>query len=392
MKLLSYRHILPYLMAALLMMPVMTGCSSSEEPGEPLPEPEDITVSFRVAAGGSSSSRAVDAFGTPEESYIDLENLKIFIFDKNQKLKQVLYDDGWLSPTTSLTNIGQGMYLLTTKLDPSQYNTSSEFAIVALANWRSGEADTKLKTDWKGHRLDESEVGALTIAELKDLTLTINPDVEGNQPDSWIPGEGSWIPMFGSRYASLSGYDPSVFSEGNPMPIPDLFLVRALSKIEIINLDTDNGPAIDNVTLVSRNRTGYLMQDWTFTGATGNVASTTIRSDAGFSTSPLPFHRKDNIYTAYVPEMNFGSTDLRKAICINLDMNGVKHKKWIYLAPYGADGNPVIQSSYTGDWDAIKRNYIYQYRVNSLAFEFLIDVEAWKFGGKHHIQLEQEGS
>ncbi|MDE6716900.1 MAG: hypothetical protein K2J70_01795 [Muribaculaceae bacterium] len=388
MKLLSYRHILPYIMAALFLMPVITGCSSSDTPGEPLPEPEDITVSFRVAAGGTATSRAVDFFGAPEESYIDPENLKIFIFDKDQKLKQVLYDDGWLSPSTSITGIGQGMYLLTTKLDPAQYNTSSEFAIVALANWRSAENDTRLKTDLQGHRLDESEVGVLTITDLKDLTLTINPDAEDDQPDSWVPGEGSWIPMFGSRFASLSGYDHSIFSEGNPMPIPDLFLVRALSKIEIINLDTDDGPTIDNITLMSRNRNGNLVQDWNFTEATGNVAATTIRSDAGFTNTSLPFHQKENVYTAYLPEMNFESNELRKAVCINLDMNGVKHQKWIYLAPYGADGNPVIQASYNSDWDAIKRNYIYQYRINSLAFEFLIDVEAWKFGGKHHIQLE----
>ena len=66
MKLLSYRHILPYIMAALFLMPVITGCSSSDTPGEPLPEPEDITVSFRVAAGGTATSRAVDFFGAPE--------------------------------------------------------------------------------------------------------------------------------------------------------------------------------------------------------------------------------------------------------------------------------------------------------------------------------------
>ncbi len=388
MKPYSYRHILPYLMAALLLMPVTMSCSSSGEPDGTEPEPDDITVSFRVVAGGAAASRAVDFFGTPEESYIDLENLKIFIFDKDQKLKEVLYDDGWIAPSASLTNIGPGMYLLTTKLDPAIYNISSEFAIVALANWRGAEGNEKLKTDWKGHKLDDSEIGTLSIADLKDMVLTLNPLVDDEQPDSWIPGEGSWIPMFGSRYASLTGYDHSVFSEGNPMPIPDLFLVRALSKIEVINLDTESGPTIESMTLGSRNCIGNLMQNWEYKGATGNVEATTIRGDAGFTDTPLPFHKDGNTYTAYVPELDFPSTDWRKAICINLDMNGVKHQKWIYLTPYGADGNPVIQDAYTGDWDSIKRNHIYQYRINSLAFEFLIDVEAWKFGGKHHIQLE----
>ncbi|MDE5868610.1 MAG: hypothetical protein K2H18_00115, partial [Muribaculaceae bacterium] len=282
MRILIYRHILPYLFTALFLLPYMVSCRSSEGGDDLLPEPEDITVSFRVAAG-SGSTRAVDSYGTPEETHVDLNNLKIFIFDKDQKLKQVLYDDGKLAPSTNLTNIGEGMYLLTTKLDPALYNTSSEFAIVALANWRSGDSDSKLKTDWKGHKLDETEAGVLTITDLKDMAFTLNPKTEGEQPDSWMPGDDSWIPMFGSRYTSLKGYDASVFSEGNPMPIPDLFLVRAFSKIEIINLDTDNGPLIEDITLASRNCNGSLMQDWNYNGATGNVAATTIRSDAGFT-------------------------------------------------------------------------------------------------------------
>lgn len=365
------------------------GCSESGEP-QLAESADDISVSFRIMAGSATGTRAVDALGTPAESHIDLANLKILIFDRNETLYDVVYDNGLLQDGSSLTETGRGEYTLKVKLDPTRYNISSEFAIVVLANWQPHAGESRLVTNLKGHKIDSTEIGSLTISDLRAMDFTLNPVTDGEQPESWTPGDSSWIPMFGSRYTSLRGYDSSRFNEANPMPVPDVNLVRAVTKIEVVNLDIENGPAIKSVELVNRNQKGWLMQNYDFTGATSNVTATTLRDNASFTSAVLPFHREGNTFTAYVPEMEFSGSATRRAIRVNLDINeDEEYQKWIYLAPYGADGKPILESTFNSDWDAVKRNYSYHYTINSLIFEFSVDVDPWRWGDKVHIDMEQ---
>lgn len=382
---------LPLLAALSLMMSLLSACSDHKD----LPEttsPDTIYVSFCLYASGSGGSRAVDYDGTPEESYVDLENFKILIFDKDKKLKDVFYDNGDVPSNVTFKEVVDNEFTVNVSLPTDKYNTDSEFAIVALANWRSDPSDPKLTTDWKGHKLDKSEIGVLTITDLEEMTFSINPVVEGEQPDSWVPDPDNCkgIPMFGARYVKLKGYDPTVFSEGNPMMFPDISMVRALSKLEVINLDiAANRPSIESIHLTHRNCSGNLMQTWDFITTTNNVSAPTIRQNPEYSNTPIPFHREGDRFSIYVPEMEFGEEiEKRKAICINLDMYGESHQKWIYLSPYGDDGNPVLQSYFSGDWAWIKRNHMYRFSINSLAFEFLIDADSWIFGWNQHIQLK----
>lgn len=376
---------------ALLLMPILAGCGMMEDDPQPNASVTDISVSFRLYAGSSLATRAVDEYGTPDESYIDMKNLKILIFDENKVLKEVLYDNGELAQHTSVSQISRDYYIVNTKLDPEKFNIDSKFAIVALANWKSGETDTKFKTDWKNHPIDKTEVGTLIIDDLKTMTLTLNPDIEVTQPqpDSWIPGaKSSWIPMFGSRFTSLAGYSSTLFDETKPMPVPDVVLVRAISKIEIRNAD-EKGPTIESIMLTNRNQTGSLMQDYDFEKFTGNVSAPTYwNNNPQKSGRMMPFHQDGNTYTAYLPEMDLNNRDVRRAILVNLNMNGEKHQKWIYLAPYATNGLPNLEGTYNSDWKSLKRNYIYRYTINSLAFEFVIEVAPWIYGGKVHINLE----
>ncbi len=399
MKLKGFRNIICILrLLPALVLGAFASCNHSADPDIQNPKLDDISVCFKVVAA-DLSTRAVDEYGTQEESHVDLDNLKILIFDKDGILKDVLFDNGDVNDEdyTSVTPIGLGMYLVTAKLDPEKYNLSSEFAIVALANWRSSESDTKLITDWNNLRLDSSEIGTLKIDDLKSAVFTLNPKVaESEQPDSWIPGksegsdEGFWIPMFGSRYTTLHGYDTSKFNRGNPMPISDVNLVRAFSKIEIVNLDTgEDSPEITSITLNCRNLKGRLMQDFNYTGTTSNVTAPSLTGfDPELDYAPIPFLQDGNTYTIYFPEMEFRNVDARKAICVNLKMHNAAHQKWIYLAPYMSNGLPNLDGPYDFDWANVKRNYIYRYEINSLAFEFIIKVEPWIFGGKVHIPLE----
>lgn len=353
----------------------------------------DYSVSIRLFSGNVVSSRAVDEYGSEAENYIDIENLKILIFDENKQLKQVIYDNGEMDANTSLQQISNGFYVVRTKLDASKYDNNSKFAIVALANWENNGENSggKLSTGWNDGGLASSEGKVLAIDDLATYIFSINPQTQDNQPDSWMPGKDSgWIPMFGSRYATLSGYDKSIFNENNPMPVPDILMVRAFSKIEIINRDTaEDSPKIEGIYMTNRNQKGRLMQDYIFEGYTDNVSSTTLPTDAGFTSEPLPFYKDGEKYSIYIPEMEFETgSDQRRAIRVDISMNGEKIHKWIYLAPYDSNGQPLLQTNYDSDWQSIKRNYIYQYTINSLAFEFVISVDKWQFGGKVHIQLE----
>lgn len=392
MKFILTRHSTPIfiLLVMLSQMLLLGGCGwmSELDNGFATDSDPDYSVSIQLISGNVVSSRAVDEYGSEAENYIDFTNLKILIFDENKRLKQVIYDNGKMDANTSVKKISSGFYVIRTKLDASKYDNNSKFAIVALANWEN--KDDKLSTNWNGENLSLSGDNALTIDDLAKQTFSLNPYVQGNQPASWLPGENEgWIPMFGSRYTSLAGYDKSIFSESNPMPVPDILMVRAISKIEIVNLDiAEDSPKIDGIYLTKRNQRGRLMQNYSFEGFTDNVTGTSLPDNTEYTNEILPFYQEGNKYTIYMPEMEFDSSERRQAIRVDISMNGEKNYKWIYLAPYDQKGQPLLQTNYDSDWQSIKRNYIYQYTINSLAFEFVVSVDKWQFGGKVHIQLE----
>lgn len=204
--------------------------------------------------------------------------------------------------------------------------------------------------------------------------MTLNPHKGNDQPESWMPDRTSrkGIPMFGSRFTSLKGYDGSRFNESNPMPVPDVLLVRALAKIEVVNNAPEDGDVITGIELVYRNQSGRLMQNFDFTSYTTNVIKPSLPDKINYTNNSLPFHNNGNIYTAYIPEMDLSE---RKAIRVNINIgNNVIRQKWIYLAPYDENGAPILNGSYGSDWEAIKRNYIYEYSISSLAAELNVEL------------------
>ncbi len=397
------RHFDRLLARVLALLAALVVCGCSDDVSMPVPEcaSDGIVMSLRLSIGSVCGSRAVtEETGTDAENYIDLNDLKIFVFDENETLFDVLYDCGQTlsdkETQSVLEQLGPDTYILRSKLSAAYYNLSSRFAIVALANWRSLPADDKLSKDYaglNGLKLDKSSIGTLKIDDLKKALFTLNPVVpEGTaQPDSWMPGDGKWIPFFGSLYGSLENYDINLFGPGNPMPLGDINLIRVFAKIEIINNDlSETAPEITGIELVNRNTMGRLVQDFVFTEPTGQVSAPSVPGDGGFTQKGIPFHQEGNVYTVYVPELSFENADeLRKAIRVNIDLNGQKGVKWIYFAPYSSRGTPVIQSTYPSEWRNICRNNIYRFVINSLGFDFVISCERWVYGGKVHIQFEQ---
>lgn len=386
----------------LLLAGALLSACRSEEPVASAPALPDngFDIKFAVAVGSSDTTRGVlEEAGTDEENIIDLDDFKILIFDENQVLFDVIYDDGHVYPVHS--DLVAGPYLLDGKyyyfnvrLDKKHYNHDSKFAIVALANWNGIVSDPRLTRDFNNLEIGIDGIGKLTIDQLKSALFSLNPENgDSNVPCvSWTPGEGRWIPMFGSKYCTLQNYDSDLYDRTNPMSLGDVNLVRAFAKIEVINNDTaPEAPSIRCVSLENRNINGRLMQDFDFTSSTSHVSDISLPSAGEYTEKSLLFHQKDNKYVAYVPEFQLtGFDSRRKAIKITVGLaDGLTDEKWLWLAPYDASGRPVTSGTFPDEWKDIRRNYIYRYVINSLGFDFKISCEAWRYGGKYHIDFQQ---
>lgn len=388
----------------LLAVAMLAACRS-EEPAPAAATPADnrFDIKFAIAIGSPIPTRSLDVeTGTAPENVIDTKDLKILVFDKNGTLYDVIYDHGAVLPAHSELLAGpylmpEGYYYFSVSLKPDY---AREFALVVLANWEGVESDTRLTRHFSDLKVGVEGIGTLKIEQLKNALFTLNPD-SGN-PDaptvSWTPGDGQWIPMFGSKYCTLEGYDSAIHNRYNPKSLGDINLVRAFAKIEVINNDTvPEAPTVTSVALAKRNIDGRLMQDFNFKSetGTGQVQDISVHTGSRFSDSDILFHQNGNTFTAYVPELALtGHDDRRKAIRVTIrhsDDEETTEDKWLWLAPYSKDtGRPLTDSSaYPDEWKDIRRNYIYRYTITSLGFDFEISCEAWKYGGKYHIDFEQ---
>lgn len=390
---------------------LLTACHSDEPVADtPASAESSFDIKFAIAVGSEASTRTAedeveDETGTAAENVIDTKDLKILVFDEKQTLYDVIYDNGMVLPShsESPSELLAGPYLMpdnyyyfSVRLNPKSYNKSTKFAIVALANWEGTVSDPRLSRHFGQLEIGVGGIGKLTIGQLENALFTLNPDRNPGSNDasaplvSWTPGDGRWIPMFGSRYRTLEKYNSNIYNKTNPMSLGRIDLVRAFAKIEVINKDTfDNSPKIKSISLTSRNVDGRLMQNFVYTDSTSHVTDVSIHTGSRFSENEILFHEDGHKYTVYVPELNLtGRDNARKAIRITLDAgNGSIEEKWLWLAPYGKDGRPMTEGPF-GEWEKLLRNHIYRYTINSLGFDFRIECERWKYGGKYHIDFE----
>lgn len=383
---------------AFLAAGMLASCGRDDSPSQPLPA-NSFDIKFAIAVGRESATRGVsEEDGTAAENNIDINDLKILVFDEDKVLHDVIYDCGIMKP--SRNELLTGPYLMADKyyyfsvsLNPDYYSKDKKFAIVALANWNGVSDDPRLTRNFGDLSIGAESIGSLTIDDLKNALFSLNPvEIDGNA--SWTPGEGRWIPMFGSNFCSLEKYDSGVYDRSNPMSLGDINLVRAFAKVEVINNDTTaHAPKIRKVEFAARNVRGRLMQDFDFNSSTSHVSSVSIPEECGLTNKRLLFNQQGNTYTAFLPELElYGISDRRKAICITLGLDDdTTEERWLWLAPYdNVSGRPLNDESSFGDeWRDLRRNYIYRYVVNSLGFDFEISCEAWKYGGKYHIDFEQ---
>lgn len=370
----TYRHIKSLITAALtaVAMLAVPACGSDSLPDEnPAIEADEINVSFTISTGAlpdpepGSRYTISQAFGNMLECYIDINNFDVMLFGSDRKLKTVLFSAGTPGENTKFERTGEYQYVVSTWLDPEQYNRNSEFAIVARVNWPGADSRQLVP-------------GETSLDDFADDLYTINSD----PADPWYPTIENPMPMFGSLHGTLRYYSSEIYSESNPMNLGDVNLVRAMAKIEVVDNSKDTKTVIENIELIRRNRQGRLMQDFDFNGATSQVTKPTIPSDPMFTETKIPLMRRGNVWSLYVPEYEFDIRLVeRQCIAVSVEVNDNKEVRWIYLAPYGDDGQPQMPSSGDTVWKSLLRNHLYRFTIASLYdsvdLDLIVDVQPY---------------
>lgn len=355
-----------------------TGCVTENGDCPDNKDSDDISVSLRIEGGLPSATRAdfTEEEGTLAESYINIEDLYVLAFEIGEGKEvadggSVLKDIIW-SPTESerlkesvISSNGTEVYLQTF-LSSENYNTTTPFAIVTIANTKkwgdNGLTLTKGKT------------------KLNDLQKTLSYPVVV----SWAPdiATQSGIPLFGIHKASLSGYDDKFNNSANPYDLGEIWLLRALAKIEITTA-ADSQLEIESASIKANRWNSNLqlipalnrMEGYNTSGNTGQVVDAPNFAD-GFSPATsgntltmiqTTGRNGRPAFVAYLPEYQLvgaGATELNDIIQVSVkttnDNQLATTDYSIPVKPY--DGSPANEAH----WNYLLRNYVYSFQITGV--------------------------
>lgn len=365
-----YRHIARYyaMLPALIMVLALTACGHDAEPADPSVDSGNnpgYSVSIRISAGNQTTTRSQlpEEPGKGYENSIDLNDLKIIVFDEKGVLKDIWFRDGTAIGDARLLQMNEpGEYLLSSKLDTERYSLSSKFKVVALANWSFHEESSPVQL----------LIGSTRYEELAEKAYLLN---HNNPSQTWIPAENTLIPMFGLLNADISGYSKSQYSEINPMNLGVIHLLRSVVKIEVIDNSNDADVDITSVSLKKRNTRGFLTHEiLEYKGNTQQVEAANIPDNPQYDDTELVFCKTDNGFVAYVPEMALGATlDERACIDVTIRHHNINEVRQLTLAPY-SNGKPGLPTDDMPEWKALLRNHIYRFKIRSIPVETGLDL------------------
>ena len=338
-----YLHIL--LLAGLFGM-LTTSCSQ-EEGLEPQASDEKVQVVFTIALDGQSArSRATwgdtydSAIGNDFDNYIDPDKffVKLTLGNTTYDVKNIAY---WQQ------NSNKNIY---------EFVGEVEVPISATTTYTSAKV--------------------MVYANMTPAATTGGETFNANY--STYPGRGvKYIPMWGVQTMSNLSLTP-----GARNPLPDIYLLRAMAKVEVIMANEDY--EISNIKLNGYNNTGYcLPTGWnaaTTTTTTGLDLDGVFRPLSSYigeatkscfteSTTASGFQR----FEIYVPEYrniasNNQTTVTPSTITVTVDGKDyeIEFKKY-------ADG------SATSEAYNIVRNHIYRYNITQVktGLNFTLSVVPW---------------
>ncbi len=414
--------------ALLALLPLASGCIA--ESGD-CPEDisgQDITVSLVIEGGLPSQTRA-DGFteeqGTLAESYINIDDLYVLAFeigkdkdvaDGNSVLKDIIWspDAAQRLPESVISSNGTQV-LLRTFLSSLDYDTSTPFSIVTIANTQKwlADGDTGFSLTTK-KEADADVTKTKQATKLSDLqkvlsyTKAIGESAPGVANTSWAPDNAtsSGIPLFGIKRTTLAGYDNKFHSSANPYPLGTIRMLRTLAKVEIsvdpaAELAPDTPLEIEsayvigggwntNIQLIpfqgsagnaDLNRMeGYGISTGSNYGSTGQVTLPPDFTNAGFTPTPSVSQlfmtrstrtvdgKEIQTFIAYLPEYtltgDFTEGGLKRNNIIRVKFTGSNNLFNLSISPYKGYNPEMAEVPY---WQYLLRNHIYRYVITGLS-------------------------
>ena len=208
-------------------------------------------------------------------------------------------------------------------------------------------------------------------------TTTINTLLEAATFN--FNGNPSLIPMWG--VLEVTPDDKVLMHEnGFPNPLPDIYLLRAMAKVEVIMKDTEH--AITSIAVENYNTTGYCVPTGygTATDTRNLVRNDVFRATSNINSGASSFIANESVvtendktykcYTIYVPEYKNMQEDEDgklaavanpSRIAIQVDEKTDK----TYYIYYGTAGKET-------EWNIV-RNHIYRFNITAVKTEIIVD-------------------
>lgn len=353
------------LFSTLIASAMLTGCIYDNAPATRACDAEEslfINLNLSVPLSTRSSGHNYSNQGTPAENYIDIDDIKICIFDSDDNY----VDDKYISEVSESTPTDKvnGYYTVTAKLDLSDQevkNRLSTFKIMVLANWVSFEesnGNTSFNPSFEGYSLSGTKN---IFQDGTNFNFTFAPPTASN-PYSWTPSidEKRGIPMFGmSREFELQyAIDMGRYSDD---PIDNINMLRAIAKVEIID---ELGDRIGSVSMSKANKSGRIIpdievnKDWEDPSI--QIETPSIPTNPGtidkieFVQGPDSDGKRT--WVAYIPEMDF-TIDERPQFTVYDGEEQLDPK------PFNNYENNEVVTDPNKYLPAVLRNHIYSFRV-----------------------------
>lgn len=239
-----YRYVAAVMLAVGMM--ALTSCSDDSTSSSELVDDGPVRFSFTIVTKTVQPSRAADLtgdeIGAVAENFLDVDDVRCIIFDKEQKL----VSDVTAKSTVKVKNDDFTLYELTAHLEEPFFVNSPtdllDFYILVLANY----------SDW-GINLPQLSEGAdlSSFFNAADVTLTDLASNEALLNAATDSDERRFFPMAGLQHFVVNRLNLYNTTENIPYDLSnkqaggkDINMLRALAKIEIvdcINIDLTSG-------------------------------------------------------------------------------------------------------------------------------------------------------
>lgn len=348
--------------------------------------------------------------GAQLENMIDVDDYKVVVFDKNGDMAGDVVMKGVTIEGPSGGDHIRYTLSGTLHVSATDARTNLEsFRIMVLANWK-GFVDTDYEyPDFNEYRIPADEEDAIS-GEKKNLykdgtnfnfTMPIGGTDDELVIKSWGPTDGndaakkkSYIPMFGIS-GPIRLKDAQDMGKYSDNPVANISMLRALAKIEIVDMVPDEaGASMERCVLTRSNKYGRFIPDVTDAGNTGwdtpdkqisapslpavyagNPGSDAFMTGVQFirSTEPTLVKFDDGTekpldrdhYVIYVPEMDLSGLSAERPV-VQVEIDGRSYD--IQLSTY-AEGKAA--TPYT----SLLRNHIYRFNVKSVGISADLGLE-----------------